>query len=135
MEKTKGVTIVETVVAMALIAIISATVFATYTFSIKNQSKYRLKQFFANETENVLMCYYSNNFSNAISLLTNEPVLKNEDLTYFNLYYDDELNYTDKSNAIFDLKIDYSEKYSPNVTVTNIFSNEVVYNYGDNNDL
>ena len=60
MEKTKerGVTLLETVIAMALAVIMSVAAYMTCDFAIKTQKNIEIKNFFTQEIENVSMCYY-----------------------------------------------------------------------------
>ena len=128
--KEKGVTLVEVVVAMALIAIVSATIFVTANFSISSQSKNKRNQFFINEAENVLMCYYSDNFEDALKFLTDDNELTVSDsVTEYTLYYTNEYLYTDSENAVYSITIDYSNTFSPVVTCKDS-SDRVIYSYG-----
>lgn len=59
--KEKGITLVETIIAMALVMIISASVYFTCNYTLKIQNENTVKAFFANETENLAVCYYHSN--------------------------------------------------------------------------
>lgn len=59
--KQRGITLVETIVAMALVVIISVSVYVTCNFTLKAQNDNSVKTFFATETENLAMCYYNSN--------------------------------------------------------------------------
>lgn len=127
--KEKGVTLVEVVVSMALIAIISATIFITISYTNKTQSKNKIKQYFINETENVLTCYYSGNFSNSLAFLTNQDIDIDEDANTYTLFYEKDFSYTDEENAVYSLTIDYTEDFAPVVTCTNV-GGANIYEYG-----
>lgn len=59
--KKRGITLVETIVAMALVVIISASVYVTCNYTLKAQNENSVKTFFATETENLAVCYYNSN--------------------------------------------------------------------------
>ena len=59
--KESGVTLVETIIAMALVMIISVSVYFTCNYTLKIQNENTVKAFFANETENLAVCYYHSN--------------------------------------------------------------------------
>lgn len=67
MEKNnkKGVTLLETVIAMALVVIISFATYSTCNFAIKHKQSSNIKNFFVQETENIAMCYYKTNSNNS----------------------------------------------------------------------
>ena len=130
-EKQKGVTLVETVISMALIAIVTAAIFATSNFTISSQEKNKQKHFFENETENVLMCYYSNSFSSALKFLTGDnEILVDSESNDYTLYYNENFEYVAEELAVYSLKIDYTNIKTPTVVCKNIDSNIEIYSYG-----
>lgn len=130
--KEKGVTLLEVVVAMALIATLSASIFVTINFANKSRANNRVKHFFINETENVLMCYYSDDFESSLTFLTNNEITIPDDSDCFFLYYTEDFNYTDEENAVYTLEIEYTNKFSP--VVTCLSSRGIIYNFGGTND-
>ena len=102
----KGVTLVETVVAIAVIVILSVAGYTICNFAILNQQKTNRDNFFINETSNILICYYSEgNFSDKMQFLTGDLTTNfNED---FILYYDKDYSYTDFNLAVYYLTFDF----------------------------
>ena len=135
-KKEKGVTLVEVVVAMALIAIVSSAIFVTANFSISSQKKNQRNQFFINETENVLMCYYTGNFNQALRFFTGDNELEVDDVSKnFTLYYTEDFEYTNEENAFYSLEINYLDEheFSPVITCKTA-DNQIFYSYGGAED-
>lgn len=87
--KQKGITLVETIVAMALVVIISVSVYVTCNYTLKAQNDNSVKTFFATETENLAMCYYNSaedydKFEKAFEFSSG---LKNVQKDYFDFAY------------------------------------------------
>lgn len=134
-KKQRAVTLVETVVAMALIVIVSASVFITCSYSIKNQNNNRIKHFFINETENVAMCYYSDNFNDALLFLVSNDdslIYRDNENECYNLYYDNNLSYTNEDNATYKITIDLESELS--ITCVSLESGNNIYTYGGQNE-
>ena len=147
MEKNnkRGVTLVETVVAMVLVTIISVAIYMTCNFSIRKQNDNVIKNFFINETENIAMCYYHTddtlNFENAFVFLSEKDNPKdyieyslddNDNLTAITIYYTSDMKYLEKSlkdeSSRFKIVIDFGESYKISSYTVNdklIYSREV----------
>lgn len=106
MKKTKGVTIVEVIVAMSLVIILSLFAFSTVNWSLTVGRKEILKNFFNVESENYLSAYYSgnSNYQNAMYLLTGGSYSYGEDAT---IYYSKDLNIVEEQNASYYINLDF----------------------------
>lgn len=138
MEKTKqkGVTLVETIVAMAIFIIVSAAVFLTCDYSIKVQAQNEVKHFFVVETENVAMCYYSKNFDEALTFLmgeNSELIEKNNESKTYTIYYTKDLTVSKSDDAKYKLVFGYENASNPVITCTNLDNGKDVYCYGGEN--
>ena len=106
----KGVTLVETIVAIAVIVIISVVGYSVCSFSVMQQQKLLRKNFFINETHNILACYYSpeNDFEDNMIFLTG-----NSDIDYssdFVLYYTKNYDYAlNMDNSTYYLTFTYND--------------------------
>lgn len=135
--KQKGITLVETVVAMALFIIVSASIFLTCNYSIKMQAQNKVKHFFVIETENISMCYYSESFDDALEFLIGENVdfvEKNAENNIYTIYYSKELTYSKSENAVYRLKFNFKNEDAPVVTCESIESGKEIYKYGGENE-
>ena len=92
MEKNKkrGVTLLETVIAMALAVIISVAAYMTCDFALKTQHNSEIKIFFTQEVENVAMCYYK----------SDNDLDKLEDALVFSLNIEGSDNYLEYTSSI-----------------------------------
>ena len=90
----KGISLVEVVVAMAVVTIISVSAYSVCNYSLLQQRKIARDTFFVNEANNIVNCLGvgSDEFVDAIKLLTNKDVAYNED---FELFYDSHFEYVD----------------------------------------
>lgn len=116
MEKTKerGVTLVETIIAMALVVVISLAIYTTLNYSVTSHSKDKCKIFFAGEIENVAMCYYNSNDN-----YTNINATKFEQLFKFTYEIETEESYIEfdtddavEPNVVRSLTIFYSSGFN-----------------------
>ena len=103
----KGVTLVETIVAIAVIVIISIVGYSVCSFAVMQQQKIIRKNFFINESNNILTCYYSpsNNFEDDMVFLTGSTIDFSED---FVLYYTKNYEYVESpENSTYYLSFTY----------------------------
>lgn len=131
--KEKGVTLIETIIAMALVSIVSSIVVLTCNFSSRAKQNNKLTQFFINETESVLVCYYSNDFYGSLSFLTDKIITNDETTKSYTLYYSSDLAYTEEENAKFSLTINYEDELNVKVISTNLSNEKIIYSYGGAN--
>ena len=107
MNKKRGVTVVELVVAMAIAVIVSIFAYSTCSFAIGQGQKMKTKNFFISQAQNFVNCYFlgSEQYSDGIKFLTDCDVNYGENAT---IYYsnDYEITTEDKSqyyvNLIFE---------------------------------
>ena len=102
----KGLTLVEVVVAMALVVIMSLAGFSVVNFTISASSKNHLLHFFMTETQNYISAYVSgsDNYADAMHLLTGNNYVYGTDST---IYYSSDLQITDEQNAKYHVDIDF----------------------------
>lgn len=128
--KEKGVTIVETVVAMAILSIVSSIVFLSCSLILRTQAQNRQTQFFVNETENVMMCYYSDDFEAALVYLTGSTFELDAESDSCTIYYGSHYEYCGWENAAFDLTIRFADPANVSVTCKNLSSGKTIYSFG-----
>lgn len=83
-KRRTGFTLAETVVAMALVAVVSLSTVMTIQTSLHMFQKIEIRQDAIRESENVIVCYQSNNFAAALTFLYGFDV---ESATEFTVYY------------------------------------------------
>ena len=136
MEKTKerGVTLVETIVAMSLVVIISLAIYTTLNYSVTAHSKEKCNNFFAGEIENVAMCYYNSNDN-----YENINATKFEQLFKFTYgiepddsYIEFDINSDVEPNIVRSLTIFYSSDYKMlKVSEKENASYKIVFSFND----
>lgn len=147
MEKSKkqGVTLVETVVAMALIVIISVATYLTCNFALKHQNNTEIKNFFVQETENVAMSYYKSNndmqkfdeilafafdIEDSSNYFEYENELDENDVSHLKsltIYYDSDfsvLNLSNKTTAKYFIVFDFENQ---NISAKHYSKNQVIF--------
>lgn len=95
----KGFTIVELVIAMAIVILISVMAFTISNVSMQANSKAVTKNFFIVQASNFVKCYYlgSADYSDYMEFLTdNDSYVYN---TNANIYYDSDFEYCESENA------------------------------------
>lgn len=136
-KRQRGVTLLETVIALALIVIVTGTVFVTCNVTLRSQAQSKIKNFFIGETENVVMCYYSDDFESALGLLLGESVSNvkfNEETGNMQIYYSEDFEVTQADGAVYLLEMNTKDIGLPSVTCTKISSGTLIYSYGGANE-
>ena len=102
----KGLTLVEVVVAMALVVIISLAGFSVINFSIKSGGRSQVKNFFMSEVQNYATAILSGseNYSNSMNLLTGASYSYGENGV---VYYSGNLTITNEENAKYHININF----------------------------
>ncbi|HAJ78052.1 MAG TPA: hypothetical protein DCO89_03195 [Clostridiales bacterium] len=102
----KGLTLVEVIVAMALVVIISLAGFSVINFSIKSSNKSYVHNFFMVEVQNYINAIMSgsDNYSNSISLLTGETLNYGDNAV---IYYSSGLAITQEKNSKYHINIKF----------------------------
>ena len=102
----KGLTLVEVVVAMALVVIISLAGFSVINFSIKSGGRSQVKNFFMSEVQNYATAILSGseNYSNSMNLLTGAGYSYGENGV---VYYSSNLTITNEENAKYHININF----------------------------
>ena len=110
--KKKGLTLVEVVVAMALVIIISFAGFSVINFSLKSGNKNMVYNYFMVEVQNYVTAIMSGSaeYSNSMYLLTGNTYNYGENGI---VYYSSELTVADVENAKYHINIKFeSAPYS-----------------------
>ena len=147
MEKNnkRGVTLLETVIAMALFVIISVASYMTCDFALKTQKNSEIKNFFTQEVENIAMCYYKSDnevetFENALLFSFNKENAENyfeytlttdefeaETITHITFFYNSSLSLLakeNKENAKYKIVFDFD---SSKITAISTKKNNIVF--------
>ena len=108
--KNGGFSLVEVVVAMALIVILSFVAFAVCSLSVNVGGKNYVKNYFMTESKNYLSAYFSgnDNYSKAMSLLTGESFVFGEDAT---VYYSSGFEITTQENSRYKVNLIFGDKF------------------------
>ena len=108
MNKKRGVTLVEVVVAMAIAVIVSGIAFTTCNFALSISNKNKIKNFFVNEASNYINCYYlgSSKYAEAMQLLTGTSYVYNEDAT---IYYAKNLEISVDDSSPYVISLNFKE--------------------------
>jgi len=107
-KKEKGLTLVETVIALGIIIIVSTSVVSIMIFSTNSLSKNRITNFFSHETNSFATFYLSYNDSDyykAVKAMTNTDIdgTNNEKVYYAADYsYSDDSDYSYYVNFAYD---------------------------------
>ena len=72
--RRKGFTLVEVVISMALVVLIAAATLSTVFFAMRLTQQNNIKQCAVRETENVIVCFQSNDYAGGIGLLYGNAV-------------------------------------------------------------
>ncbi len=87
MRRKKGLTLVETIIAMAVLIIVSFISLSVSNYAISQTNKAEIKMFFQNEAQNYVNCYLlgQDKYDNAIMFYTGKTAVYGEDCE---VYYD-----------------------------------------------
>ena len=130
-KKEKGITLVETIIAIGVIVIVSLATVSIAVYSSTVLSNTRVKEFFARETNTLAdfyLTYNEENFPKAVSAYTGRTITGYTDTTF---YYDGAFRVSTEANKSFYLVLDFetsAETLSMNVFKANgskILSKEV----------
>ena len=119
MKSKKGLTLVETIIAMAVLVVITLMTFSVGNYVVAQTNKSELKLFFVNESQNYINCYLlgQDEYSNAISFYANKEALYNEDCV---IYYSNDLDICDEENSTYSIKLTFEvEKFVVECFVNN----------------
>ena len=130
-KKNRGMTIVETVVAVAIVVIVSTIAFSICNVSINNGHKNKLQNFFICQTQNYVKAYYQgeDDYSTSMELLTGEAKTFGENTK---IYYSSDLNITTEQNSKYVVNIRFDDGFSVECLDSNsnlIYGYEVWYEF------
>ena len=105
--KKRGVTLTETVVAMAIAVIVSLMAYTTCSFAISQNAKSKLKSFFINQTQNYVNCYYlgATEYDYAFEFLTGMSAEYGNDTT---VYYDKDFNISSQAESKYHIDLHFA---------------------------
>lgn len=106
----KGFTLLEVVIALAVISIVSVAIFSTISFASQKNNVARAESFFMLESENYLLAYYlgQEGYGDAMHLLTGENYTYGTDAT---IHYSKDCAITGESNAFYRVELDFEIDY------------------------
>lgn len=118
----RGISLVEVVIAMAVVVIMSLAGFSVVNFSLNAGNKFNVESFFVSESQNYISAFNlgEENYSKAIKLLTNQSYTYGENAI---IYYSSDFEIVEQANA----------KYYVNLTFSS--SNFIVQCYNIQNSL
>lgn len=120
-KKEKGLTLVETVVALAIIVIISVSAVSMALYSANALTNVRLKSFFSIEADNyttLFLSYNEDKFTDAVNELTGISMERYEQT---DIYYDANYQYVE-SDPYYYVRLSFED--SNNTMNINIYSHD-----------
>lgn len=129
--RKKGITLAETVVAMAIAVIVSMMAYTTCNFAISQNAKNKVKSFFINQAQNYVNCYYlgATEYEDAFEFLIGESAEFGADKT---VYYDKDFNISTELDSRYHIDLhfensnqNFSVKCYSNLNGTAVFEVEV----------
>lgn len=125
-KKNSGISLAETIVAMALITIMSLIAFSTCSLSLTINNNSKVKNFFMVEANNYIDCYYmgSADYTQNMNFLTGENYTYGQNAS---IYYSKDLQITTEQNAKYYVNLSYGSQFL--VECYNI-SNDLIYSVG-----
>lgn len=106
----RGFTLLEVVIAMAVISIVSVAMFSTLSFASRRNDVARAESFFMLESENYLLAYYLGEigYGDAMHLLTGEDFTYGTDATIF---YSKDYAKSGEGDAFYRVELDFELDY------------------------
>lgn len=108
-KKKKGLTLIETVIALSITAIVSLAVVSLTIYATNGLYLQRAKSFFIYETENISTLYLANNESNYVTSFNHLTGLETTEYTNTRLYYHNDFTYSNDTDYSYYLDIEFSE--------------------------
>ena len=107
--KKKGLTLVETLISLAVIVIVSVATVSIVVYSTNAISSSRRKSFFAHETNTLANLYLTYNdtpedFTKAVRQYSGQDVVFGTDYTF---YYSEEFAYVEEARMSYSLLLDF----------------------------
>ena len=139
MKKRKGFSLVEVVVAIALIALMSTMTFSVIQCARNITLRSEIRLLASNTIENVAKCYYlsgeNEDFQAYLKKLPNNIGATNTDLPSRNptpqLYVTSDFVITTQENAIYRIEFEFHENETIYASVKNISTDAEIYSYGE----
>ena len=107
-KKTKGMTLVETIVSMALILIVSLVAFLVLNSSFVSIQKNKEKSFFICQTQNIIMAYNmgESDFEKSLKLMTGKNFVYGQNTT---IYFDKDFQITNQEDSKYKVDLVFNE--------------------------
>ncbi len=123
--KKSGVTLVETIVAMALVVIISAMAFSICSLSLNSSNKTKLKNFFTVQTQNYVQAYFlgGDHYKNSMELLTGTQYEYGDNKT---IYYSKDLEVSTESEYGYYVNLNFDNSFLVECYTSN---DSLIYSY------
>lgn len=119
-KKEKGLTLIETVIALGVISIVSVSAFSIAVFSTNQISTSRIKNFFNNETKNFADLYLAYDKETFLSSINDLTGYNFTDYENGKIYYNLSLEYIPENNSSFAYYVDLSfDGYVLNIKACN----------------
>lgn len=115
-QKNKGITLIETIVSMALVVIISLVAFLTLSYSNSAMQKIKEKNFFINCSQNFVSAYFmgSGDYEKSLKLITGQDYAYGENTT---IYFDNKFKIANQENCEYKVLLNFDEQiFSVNCT-------------------
>ena len=124
--KKKGVTLAETIVAMALVVIISTMAFSICNLSLSSSNKSKIKNFFITQTQNYVQAYFlgGEDYESAMELLTGTQCEFNTNTT---IYYSNDLTISNEENSSYYIELNFDNTFLVECYTSN---DNLIYSYG-----
>ena len=125
-KKEKGLTLIETVIALSIIVIVSVSVVSMTIYSTNALSKTRLKSFFSGEADNyatLFVSYDAAGFAGAVNYLVGTSMTGYDETT---IYYDSSYRITTADKSAYHTSFTYENEFKVlNIRVYDVNNNEL----------
>ena len=125
MKNKKGITLAETIVAMAVLIVISLAIFSVSNYALMQTKKGEINNFFTVESQNYINCYLlgEEEYADAVKFYSNVTTNYNENCS---IYYSNEFALDVSSDSLY--RIDLSFKTNKFlVECYNNIENKLIY--------
>lgn len=127
-KKEKGLTLVETVISLAIISIISIAVVSISVYSANAINRNRVKSFFVNESSIIAKYYLSYSESDFYAVVNNLTGLEEDDEYHnFTIYYSSKQEYATSSDYYYHMDAIFSDNNNKLTLMSYNSSNALIY--------
>ena len=125
MKNKKGITLAETIVAMAVLIVISLAIFSVSNYALMQTKKGEINNFFTVESQNYINCYLlgEEEYADAVMFYSNVTTNYNESCS---IYYSNEFALDISSDSLYRIDLSFeSNKFL--VECYNNIENKLIY--------